>query len=1154
MKFGKHLEARQLEFLEHNGHFMDYKALKKVIKQLAFPINDEPSLSNNGFETDNNITTISNDVLLDSDNDMDQSIIHKRLQENKATFFFKLERELEKVNSYYLEKEIEMHVKFDILNSKYNKFIEKQKNTTTGALAYKNLYSGLRKLQHDLSDLEQYVELNRTGFSKVLKKWDKRSCSHQKEFYLATVVLVQPVFTHTDISELTDTALNMISELEKEKYFKMDSNNSFLNTKDTKQKLDRSLISSSIHKSTILLTNGVNSFDSSSVIEVGFDDKAVTSMSDSLDSDIELETSNWYAELLNISKLSDHEKRLQMLHNFTTNKIEKYFNSFQALGNAIEKTVILKDIVTKIFILLIDTKMDDEALKIFYENCNSYINLTYYEESKVFSSRNIIHEAARCTTQSRAFILEELLSNTTIPKDTVEQMLNKKDFNFRCPIHYTSELGKSAFTNLILNAGPNCSIDILDSSSKTPLILAIENGHNDIVRALLHDGKSNPFPRCNNVAIQQFIPLNVACYNNNYDAAAMLLEPSHVDLSSLFDAHGLAPLHIVSKIGGDPKLIDLLIKRGADPNGIDKFSKWTPLFYAVQQDHADTVTELLKHGAKTEIVDEENLNPLFYALWEGYVEVLNCLPKSIESTRPRPDREFSIDSVDSLNSFDISNPIDELVDIPDFTLPPPIIPLRKYGHNFLEKKIIVKVGLRSDQSSIKLFNNIESIFLAPGRITITSNIAGIFPRNVVLPLKERDEEEILFHVPSLHNFSVDFEIFSKFGTKLIGKTTVIPSLFQSQMVNGWSTLSSPIYDTNLLNIGVLTFDYNVILPFNGTPLGITEYDTYWKATVGDSNLPAKIGNVSNSIISNNNNSNNNSNNGGNNNNSNMGILTSSSLGGKYVTLRVFALNDSTIVCSPKFFIENEETKFLLNDLTKIQLQQLMNSEIDILPSFEDAYEIETFLQDRVVNFSEFIAKVPPNIQLEIQVCFPTNLEMELIPIKMNPKIDCNSFIDQILSIVFDHERIIRKKGLPTRPILFSSCNLQACSILNWKQPNFPVLFNLKSIKSDKNNIFYRDSPHNLKDLSMDSQDVKVVDNRSSCIRDIIRFATDNNLLGVILPSELLQLSQALINAITSHGLLVVGSIENDEDLHKFNLDINGVSMNSSLVFLSGMDI
>src|ERR1700722_6289717 len=41
---------------------------------------------------------------------------------------------------------------------------------------------------------QQFVEINATGFRKILKKWDKRSTSSTKELYLARQVDIQPVF------------------------------------------------------------------------------------------------------------------------------------------------------------------------------------------------------------------------------------------------------------------------------------------------------------------------------------------------------------------------------------------------------------------------------------------------------------------------------------------------------------------------------------------------------------------------------------------------------------------------------------------------------------------------------------------------------------------------------------------------------------------------------------------------------------------------------------------------------------------------------------------------------------------------------------------------------------------------------------------------
>ena len=198
MKFGKHLEGRQLELPEYNGHFINYKALKKLIKQLSVPAVSSYSASHDNLTLD----------------ETDESIKYQTLQENKASFFFKLERELEKVNEFYLEKEADLRMKFDLLNSRYYGYKTNGKLTSKRSIAYRTIRDGVKKFERDLAQLEQFVELNRTGFSKVLKKWDKRSHSHAKDFYLATVVSVQPIFTRNEVSKWNDAVSALLVELD----------------------------------------------------------------------------------------------------------------------------------------------------------------------------------------------------------------------------------------------------------------------------------------------------------------------------------------------------------------------------------------------------------------------------------------------------------------------------------------------------------------------------------------------------------------------------------------------------------------------------------------------------------------------------------------------------------------------------------------------------------------------------------------------------------------------------------------------------------------------------------------------------------------------------------------------------------------------------
>jgi CDK inhibitor PHO81 len=88
MKFGKHIQKRQLEIPEYAASFVDYKALKKLIKRLSTTpvITAQQPVSAGQVAQDAQVA----------------------LQANKGTFFFRLERELEKVNIFYLQKEAEV--------------------------------------------------------------------------------------------------------------------------------------------------------------------------------------------------------------------------------------------------------------------------------------------------------------------------------------------------------------------------------------------------------------------------------------------------------------------------------------------------------------------------------------------------------------------------------------------------------------------------------------------------------------------------------------------------------------------------------------------------------------------------------------------------------------------------------------------------------------------------------------------------------------------------------------------------------------------------------------------------------------------------------------------------------------------------------------
>ncbi|KAK6440505.1 phosphate system positive regulatory protein pho81, partial [Oleoguttula sp. CCFEE 5521] len=214
-KFGKHIQKRQLDIPEYAASFVDYKALKKLIKKLSAT----PVL------TANHKDTTGTSHLRET---------QAALQANKATFFFRLERELEKVNIFYLQKEAEVHLLFITIRADHSyltirlqlklrlsTLLDKKRGLQSRATpasklssSYVTLDEGFRLFGNDLDKLQQFVEVNQTAFSKILKKWDKTSKSREKEIYLSRAVEVQPCFNRDVISELSDQATTGILELQ----------------------------------------------------------------------------------------------------------------------------------------------------------------------------------------------------------------------------------------------------------------------------------------------------------------------------------------------------------------------------------------------------------------------------------------------------------------------------------------------------------------------------------------------------------------------------------------------------------------------------------------------------------------------------------------------------------------------------------------------------------------------------------------------------------------------------------------------------------------------------------------------------------------------------------------------------------------------------
>jgi CDK inhibitor PHO81 len=102
------------------------------------------------------------------------------------------------------------------------------------------------------------------------------------------------------------------------------------------------------------------------------------------------------------------------------------------------------------------------------------------------------------------------------------------------------------------------------------------------------------------------------------------------------------------------------------------------------------------------------------------------------------------------------------------------------------------------------------------------------PISVILPLT--DEREVFsFQIDSFDSFSLEFDLFPTFGSKVIGKGVALSSTFSNLQSQGSYVV--PLLDPHLKVIGDIPFEVNVVKPFRRAQLQLGgQFETYWKST------------------------------------------------------------------------------------------------------------------------------------------------------------------------------------------------------------------------------------------------------------------------------------------------------------------------------------
>ncbi|KAI0069093.1 ankyrin [Artomyces pyxidatus] len=1058
MKFGKQLQAEIIP--GWSEYYLDYKFLKKIVSSLAAnrpaseaaslalgirpgdilahdPTSDAPTSDITAIEIDNP------PIIPTSSQDDDRG---PDFQAHKAAFFFKLERELEKINAFYLRKEAELKLRLETLLSKRRAAALRVlpngiDDTTQNYVEWKAVEEGFHLLERDLAKLQHFIEINATGFRKILKKWDKRSRSTTKELYLARQVDVQPVFNRQLISELSDTVAACLVDI--------------------------------------------------TDVSVG----------------LALEGEEVSELILNRQMTVEGNTQMGLFRDLENNLRKAVVNADEA---SVRSLVLYSDTLGQqhwgkgnITRILWKAVIDaPEPLADLILTTSGYFDYQFVDD---INGRTCLHEAAI----AGALRLVDMCLTNGVKPDTV-------DVYGRSAIHYAAMHGHVDVCRRLLEV--KVSPYVRDMENYSPLVYATLRGSVDCVRVLLVEGGVPAEPSAPD---GDLIPLSLASLAGHLNVVLLLLEHG---ARSLPNSNGEYPIHFAAR-QGHADICQLLVRHdGWDVP--DKYNEWTPLFHAARYGHDECVRVLLVAGSRTDVVDELSNNALHYAAWYGHQ---NCVYLLTESNTRTPRDDFVRSPSEKSTGSSALRAMESDIDlIPSLSLPPPMMPHRVYGHNYLVKQCLVQVTIGNMASNpnnvlaqippaVRLHPrfmssaSVESSMISSPllKLVMTSSPAATSaPHTISLPLG--DEVHVLtFQTPLLDHLSLEFSLYPNFGTKTIGRAVALPSLLNRARHTEFHTL--PILDHRLHAIGEVSFKINTVTPFEGVTLQIGgAVETYWKSlgVAGTMPIPRRvtsrlsrprpIASASASPA------------GSATTTSTSQAITVSSITGNFLYLTLQVTRDFQPVVFAEWRLPEENFDLGVADVTLAQFEVLAQrlgkglSGVEMLPyTAADWYRVAS---SSMVSLERLIKALPASMGLCLELAYPVAATEG--PDSYDSPLLLNDFVDSILRTVYHASASPDGHG-GRRKIIFTSFSPDACAAVNWKQPNYPVFFASSCGKASR-------QPPSATALASGGSH----DERLSSLGSAVEFSKNNNLLGVFVDSDLLVEVPSLIRAVRDAGLLI----------------------------------
>jgi len=195
--------------------------------------------------------------------------------------------------------------------------------------------------------------------------------------------------------------------------------------------------------------------------------------------------------------------------------------------------------------------------------------------------------------------------------------VNKKDINGATALHFASYNGSVAIVESLVKY--NAEIDINPEMYGTPLALAVENEHIDVIEYLIKNKADVNLGAMEN----SLTPLHIATLNESFGIVNILLE-NEIDVNRATLNGGYTALHFAAK-SGSLDIVQNLIKNKADVNlGTMEYGD-TPLMIALMYKNNEIVKILLENGADVNKITQNEQTALHFFVEFGYLEIAQDL-------------------------------------------------------------------------------------------------------------------------------------------------------------------------------------------------------------------------------------------------------------------------------------------------------------------------------------------------------------------------------------------------------------------------------------------------------------------------------------------------------------------------------------------------